>query len=144
MINGGAMEAAEKLRKYQVKTNKDNRFDIDLDFGVHYENSLAKILSIGKVEVKTERDKWMETGNIAIELSCEGNLSGLNVTEAEWWAQILTDKGKIVAVYMWPVERLKEIVKHSVKYGIGKVVMGGDNKAAELALIPLGDLSYGV
>ena len=35
---------------------KNSKFDIDLDFGVHYENSLAKILSIGKVEVKTERD----------------------------------------------------------------------------------------
>ena len=34
MIHGGAMAAAEKLRQYQVKTNKDNRFDIDLDFGV--------------------------------------------------------------------------------------------------------------
>ena len=65
VINGGAMEAAEKLREYQVKTNKNNKFDIDLDFGVQYEKSLAKTLAMGKIEVKTERDKWKATGNIA-------------------------------------------------------------------------------
>ena len=139
MINGEAMEAEDKLRKYQNNTN--SKFDIDLDFGVHYENSLAKILSIGKVEVKTERDKWKKTGNIAIELSCEGNLSGLNITEADWWAHILTIDKKVVGVYLWPVDKLKEIVKQSVKYGEGKVVFGGDNKAAELALIPFKDLT---
>ena len=70
MINGGAMESAQKLKEYQIKTNNNNKFDIDLDFGIHYEKSLAKILSLGKIEVKTERDKWKETRNIAIELSC--------------------------------------------------------------------------
>jgi hypothetical protein len=143
MIHGGAMEAAEKLRKYQVKTNKDNRFDIDLDFGVHYEKSLAKILSLGKVEVKTERDKWKETRNIAIELTCNGKDSGIKVTEAQWWAHILTWKGDVVSVILLPVDKLKKIVKKSVKHGDGRIVMGGDNNASEIALIPLEDMANG-
>ena len=141
MIYGGAMEAAEKLKEYQIKTNKNNKFDIDLDFGVHYENSLAKILSMGKVEVITERDKWKETRNIAIELSCNGKDSGLKVTEAEWWAHILSWKGEIIGVILLPVDTLKKIVRNSVKRRRGKIVMGGDNNASEIALIPLEDIA---
>lgn len=143
MIHGGSMAAAEKLRQYQVKTNKDNKFDIDLDFGVHYEKSLAKILSIGKVEVKTERDKWRSTRNIAIELTCNGKDSGLKVTEAEWWAHILTWKGDIVSVILLPTDKLKNIVKESVRKRNGRIVMGGDNNASEMALIPLEDVANG-
>jgi|TARA_R110002012_G_scaffold179021_2_gene344442 hypothetical protein len=141
MIYGGAMEAAEKLKEYQVKNNKNNKFDIDLDFGVKYENSLAKILAIGKVEVKTERDKWKETGNIAIELTCRGKDSGIKVTEAEWWAHILSWKGNIKSVILLPVDELKRIVKNSVRYRNGRIVMGGDDNASEMALIPLEDLA---
>jgi len=141
MINGGAMDSAEKLREYQVKNNKDNKFDIDLDFGVKYENSLAKVLAMGKVEVKTERDKWKDTGNIAIELTCRGEDSGIKVTEAEWWAHILSWKGNIKSVILLPVDELKRIVKNSVKYRNGRIVMGGDDNASEMALIPLEDLA---
>ena len=38
---------------------------------------------------------------------------------------------------------LKEIVKESVKYNNGKIVMGGDNNASEIALIPLEDIANG-
>ncbi len=137
------MEAEQKLRNYQYN-NRDNKFDIDLDFGVKYENSLAKALSIGKVEVKTERDKWKETGNIAIELSCRGKLSGLNVTKAEWWAHILSYDGEIITTLLFPVDKLKKFVKWSCKFGGGRVTMGGDEAASELALIPLRDLGRGI
>ena len=130
-----------KLKEYQsLKYNKNNKFDIDLGFGAKFEKSLAKILSIGTVEVKTERDKWKETRNIAIELSCRGNLSGLNVTEAEWWAHILSYKGEFITVLLFPIKELKNLVKWSCSSGNGKIVMGGDEGASELALIPLEDL----
>lgn len=141
MINGGAMESAQKLKEYQIKTNSNNKFDIDLDFGIHYEKSLAKILSLGKIEVKTERDKWKETRNIAIELSCNSKKSGLVVTEADWWAHILSWKGDVVSVILMPVEKMKEIVKESVRKKNGRIVMGGDNNASEIALIPLEDIA---
>ena len=132
----------EKLREYQGKNiAKLKKFDIDLNFGVHYEKSLAKILKLGKVEVKTERDKWRETRNTAIELSCNGKDSGLKVTEAEWWAHILSWKGEIIGVILLPIDTLKKIVKNSVKQRRGRIVMGGDNNASEIALIPLEDIA---
>ena len=60
------VDVETKLKEYQsLKYNKNNKFDIDLGFGTKFEKSLAKILSIGKMEVKTERDKWKKTRNIA-------------------------------------------------------------------------------
>ena len=124
MINTGAFMIEEKLREYQGKNLKElKKFDIDFDFGTQYEKSLANILKLGKVEVKAERDKWNKTRNIAIELSCNGDLSGLNTTKANYWAHILTLKGDIKGIILLPVEKLKEMVKLSIHDGNGKVVM---------------------
>ena len=41
-------------------------------------------------------------------------------------------------------KKLKKIVKKSVEFGRGKVVMGGDNDTSEIALIPLEDLTNGI
>lgn len=134
----------DKLKEYQaLKYNKDNKFDVDLEFGEKFEKSFAKILSIGKVEVKTERNIWKKTGNVAIELASRGKLSGLNTTKAEWWAQVLTTEGEIEGALIFPVEKLRKIVKHSVFKGEGRMVMGGDDNTSEIALIPLGDLTNG-
>ena len=105
--------------KEKWKKEYTSKFDIDLKFGESFEYSLANILSLGKIEVKTERDTWKKTGNVAIELACRGKLSGLNTTKADWWAQVLTIKGEIVSVLMFPVETLKKIVKKSVVEGKG-------------------------
>ena len=131
--------------KIKEKWNKEytSKFDIDLKFGESFEYSLANILSLGKIEVKTERDTWKKTGNVAIELAYKGKLSGLNTTKADWWAQVLTIEGEIVSVLMFPVKTLKKIVKKSVVEGRGIMKMGGDEEASELALIPLGDLTNG-
>ena len=143
MVEMKGENVEERLREYQaLKYNKDNKFDVDLEFGQKFEKSLAKILSVGKVEVKTERDMWKKTGNVAIELASRGKLSGLNTTKADWWVQALAIDNNIVTILMWPVERLKILVKHSIKKGRGRMVMGGDNDTSELALIPLEDLTY--
>ena len=144
MMNLKGVKMEEKLKEYQnIAYNKDNKFDVDLEFGEKFEKSLAKILTLGKIEVKTERDKWKRTGNVAIELSSRGKLSGLNTTKAEWWCQVLTIKEKIVGVYIWPVKLFKKIVKNSITKGRGRMVMGGDNDTSELALVPIEDLTNG-
>ena len=144
MMNLKGVEMEKKLKEYQnIAYNKDNKFDVDLEFGEKFEKSLAKILTLGKIEVKTERDKWKRTGNVAIELSSRGKLSGLNTTKAEWWCQVLTIKEKIVGVYIWPVKLFKKIVKNSITKGRGRMVMGGDNDTSELALVPIEDLTNG-
>ena len=134
-VNGG-------VKTFKDKWNKDytSKFDIDLKFGEEFEYSLARILSIGKVEVKTEKDKWKKTGNIAIEIMNQGNLSGLNTTEAEWWAQILTYKGSIESVILIKVSKLRKKVKQLVKEKKAAVLMGGDDMASKLVLIPIKDI----
>ncbi len=135
-------KVVDVIDRMKSKWNKDytSKFDIDLKFGEEFEYSLAKILTVGKVEVKTERDKWKKTGNIAIELMNEGNLSGLTVTKAEWWAQILSYRGNIESVVLMPVKKLKKLVKRLVDEGKAKITMGGDNNSSELVLISLKDI----
>jgi hypothetical protein len=117
--------------------NKNNKFDIDLKVGEEYEDTLAGVLKLGKVEVKTEIDKWRDTGNIVIEIRCRGKLSGLSVTEAGHWAHILSYNGDIKCVFLFPVQVLKKIVKNMVADKVAKVVMGGDDDESQVALLPI-------
>ena len=132
-------EVVDRVRKKWKKDYTSN-WDIDLKFGEDFEYSLANTLTLGKVEVKTERDKWKETGNIAIELMNQGTLSGLTITKAEWWAHILSFNNNIESVILIPVDKLKRRVKQLVEDGRGKIVMGGDNNVSELALIQIKDI----
>ena len=132
-------EVVDRIRKKWKKDYTSN-WDIDLKFGEDFEYSLANTLTLGKVEVKTERDKWKETGNVAIELMNQGTLSGLTVTKAEWWAHILSFNNNIESVILIPVDKLKRRVKQLVEDGRGKIVMGGDDNASELALIQIKDI----
>ena len=61
-------------------------FITDLDYGKASEKTIAGILGLSakEFEVKTERDWWTRTGNIAIELEYKGKASGLNITEAPY------------------------------------------------------------
>ena len=122
--------------------NKDNKFDIDLAYGEIREKELYRILAKETVEVKAERGKWKDTGNIAVELSCRGKLSGLSTTKAGYWTTVLAEKESrdIKAIIMVPTKEMKKRVKAIVKEGSGRMTMGGDEDASELALIPLKEL----
>ena len=61
------------------------KFDIDLEYGKVREQFVADMLQNKKIEVKSERDKWQKTGNIAIEYESYGKPSGINETEADYW-----------------------------------------------------------
>ena len=120
-------------------TNKDNRFDIDLKYGQVREQELADILKYEKIEVKTERDKWKTTGNIAIEFRCRDKPSGIAVTQAKWWVHVLADGDETVCMLMFPTAKLKEIArKHVVDKA--KVVYGGDDNLSKMVLIPLKEI----
>ena len=136
------MDVETRLKEHCNK--QFSKWDIDLSFGEQNEEKLVRILKHGKIEVKTERDKWRKTGNIAIELSYFGKKSGLAITEADWWATILSWKDDVKGVILVPVTNMKKIVKDSVKNGRGVIVMGGDEGASELALVPLEDLVNGI
>ena len=115
-------------------------FDIDLQFGEKYEDCLADLLNRGKVEVKTERDLWVDTGNIAVEIRCNGKPSGLSVTKAEYWAHIMTKDGVIKFIAIIPVDTLKRRVKHLLENNRARIIMGGDNSASEIILMPLSEI----
>ena len=121
---------------------KNTKFDLDLKFGEEYEQGLEKLFKTkGKIEVKTERDKWIETGNIAIEIRCRGKKSGLSVTESDWWFHILSEKGKVKGMICLPVEELKNICRVMIKNGTAKKIMGGDDSKSEILLLPIRELT---
>ena len=120
----------------------NSKFDLDLKFGEEYEQGLEKLFKTkGKIEVKTERDKWIETGNIAIEIRCRGKKSGLSVTESDWWFHILSEKGKVKGMICLPVEELKNICRVMIKNGTAKKIMGGDYSKSEILLLPIRELT---
>jgi len=120
----------------------NSKFDLDLKFGEEYEQGLEKLFKTkGKIEVKTERDKWIETGNIAIEIRCRGKKSGLSITESDWWFHILSEKGKVKGMICLPVEELKNICRVMIKNGTAKKVMGGDDNESEMLLLPIKELT---
>ena len=49
------------------------------------EQQVADMLQDKKIEVKSERDVWQKTGNIAIEYESYGKPSGINATESDYW-----------------------------------------------------------
>tara|TARA_R100001082_G_scaffold110307_1_gene89874 strand:+ start:940 stop:1323 length:384 start_codon:yes stop_codon:yes gene_type:complete len=120
------------------KYNPD--FDLDLSFGEHYEDALAKILKLGKVEVKTERDIWYSTKNIVIEYEYKGNPSGIKKTKADYWAIILTLEGRIKAIIIFEVKVLRDLLKNLLLEGKLELIKGGDNNDSSMMRVPLREL----
>jgi hypothetical protein len=117
-----------------------NKFDIDLSWGQMFEKKLEDILRNKKIEVKTERDIWKVSGNIAIEYQYKGRKSGIAVTQAEWWAHILQDNEDIKCIILMPTEELKKVAK---KHFQDKKVIGGDNNNSKMVLVPIHELMKG-
>jgi hypothetical protein len=120
--------------------NNDNRFDLDLQYGVIYEEQVAEMLQNKKIEVKSERDLWKKTNNIAIEFESRGKPSGIMTTQADYWFHNLVIEGEIVATLVFPVDKLKKYIK---KYTPSKV-SGGDDNTSRLYLIKLSNLFYDI
>lgn len=121
-----------------LKPTKANRkkFDLDLAFGEYHEDSLASMLGISsdKVEVKTERGMWVDTGNIAIEFESYGKPSGIRATESEHWVHNLTVNGEVFCRLMFPVDVLTSVIDNLDSH---RVVSGGDNWASRMYLLNL-------
>ena len=117
------------------------KFDHDLEFGRLGEDFVEAFQSKNtKVEVKTERDIWKTTGNIAIEMKCRGKDSGISVTEAETWIHLLSYKNVIEGGFIFKTQDLKDKISKLNKEGNLKLTMGGADKMSQLALLPIKDL----
>ena len=116
-------------------------FDIDLEFGKMGEEFTQQVFEgNSKVEVKTERDIWKTTGNVAIELRCNGKPSGISTTESSVWIHLLSYKGVIEGGFLFKVDELKGKIKKLHKKGNLKMVMGGDDNLSQMALLPIKEL----
>lgn len=119
--------------------NDNSKFDIDLNYGQILEKQVADILQGKTIEVKSERDIWIDTGNIAIEFESRGKKSGIAVTEADYWFHNLTKtvdgEPVILSTIILPVQMLKRYILANRP----RVVKGGDNNTSKLFLINLHD-----
>lgn len=116
-------------------------FDIDLDFGKVYEEKVKKLFEgEGSIEVKTERDIWADTGNVAIEIRSRGKPSGISITDAKWWIQVFTIDGDVKFMLMFRVDKLRKAVKYMYLNDLANIVKGGDNNTSELILVPISTL----
>jgi len=111
-----------------MEFNSDFRYDLKV--GQLQEKWLAELLSSKKIEVKRDF-KASRTGKVFVEFFCRGKPSGIDTTEAEFWAFILDGE----TVVILPVDKVKSLVDEAkVK---GRVVSGGDSNLSQGALIKL-------
>ena len=116
-------------------------FDLDLEYGKMGEEFVQKVMEGNtKIEVKTERDIWKTTGNIAIEIRCNGRPSGISTTEADTWVHLLAYNGIIEGGFLLKVRMIKDEIKKRHKSGTLNIKMGGDNNASQMVLLPIKEL----
>lgn len=116
-------------------------FDIDLDFGKVYEEKIRELFEgDGSIEVKTERDIWADTGNVAIEIKSRGKPSGISTTEAKWWIHNFTIEGDMKFSMIFKVDKLRKAIKYMYANELASIVKGGDNNTSELVLAPISTL----
>ena len=116
-------------------------FDLDLKFGKMGEEFVQEVMEgNSKVEIKTERDIWKTTGNIAIEIRCKGKPSGLSTTEASTWIHLLAYDNEIKGGFIFKVGLLKSKIKELHNDKKLKIVMGGDDNLSQMALLPIKEL----
>ena len=118
-------------------------FDLDLDFGQIFEGKVSDIFTKGKIEVKTERDTWLQTGNIAIEYKYKGKPSGLSTTEADTWIHLLSVRGEIVGGFIIPVKVLRVRVKQMLYENSAWKRTGGDCDESQLILCKISRIFIG-
>tara|TARA_R100000734_G_C3255744_1_gene55912 strand:+ start:175 stop:642 length:468 start_codon:yes stop_codon:yes gene_type:complete len=128
-------------RKIPLEYEEMKKFDIDLEFGKMGEDFVRDLQNGNNmIEVKTERDIWKTTGNIAVEIRCSGKPSGISTTGSNIWIHLLSDNGKIVGGYIFSVDYLKQKIIDLKKEGKLKMTMGGDFNASQMVLIPREEL----
>ena len=116
--------------KPSVKDRK--KFDIDLNYGEVREKQVADMLQNKKIEVKSERDMWQRTGNIAVEYESYGKPSGIKATESDYWFHNLCIGDETYATLVFRTDVLRSIV-NSLDYT--KSVNGGDHNASKMYLL---------
>ena len=122
------------MKNLEPKIEDRKKFDIDLEYGKVREQQVADMLQDKKIEVKSERDVWQKTGNIAIEYECYGKPSGINATESDYWFHNLCIGSETFATIVFDTASLKRIIDNLDNK---RVVSGGDHNASRMYLLNL-------
>ena len=122
------------MKNLEPKIKDRKKFDIDLEYGKVREQQVADMLQDKKIEVKSERDVWQKTGNIAIEYESYGKPSGINATESDYWFHNLCIGDETFATLVFDTTALKRIIANLDKM---RSVSGGDNNASRMYLLNL-------
>jgi len=130
----------------KIERNKDKTYDIridwssDLKLGELGEQTLIDILNSKSIEVKTDL-YWQKTGNIALEVYCNGKPSGIQSSKSDFWAIVNSYDGEVGNIIILPTASLKRFAKQvyqNIKdYPDCRIVQGGDSRAATILLMPL-------
>ena len=120
------------MQNLEPSVEDRKKFDIDLEYGKVREKKIADMLQNKKIEVKSERDKWKKTGNIAIEFESYGKPSGINGTESDYWFHNLCIGDDTFCTLVFDTKNLKRIISN---LDYKKVVSGGDHKASKMYLL---------
>lgn len=122
------------MKKLEPSKSDRKKFDIDLEYGQVREKMVADMLQDKKIEVKSERDVWQKTGNIAIEYQSYGKPSGIDATESDYWFHNLCIGDETFCTLVFETESLKRIIDN---LDYKRSVNGGDNYASKMYLLNL-------
>lgn len=120
-----------------------SNFKADLEYGQLQEKFVSELGKDVSIEVKADR-RAFSTGNIFIELECNGKLSGINSTHASYWIHLLPKDAIVIAGFIFKVEKLKIIIPKLIEDGIAiKKDWSGDSgrvKGIIVSLTNIGEL----
>ena len=128
------------MNKLEPKTEDRKKFDLDLKYGQVREKIVADMLQDKKIEVKSERGMWLQTGNIAIEYECYGKPSGINATKSDYWFHNLCVGDEVFATLVFETKMLKKIINASINENQVRSVSGGDHNASRMYLMNIQNL----
>lgn len=112
--------------------DKDEYTDVELAPNKRFVEWDVKVTRGGleaKYEVKCDR-LTAKTGNFCIEYECSGHPSGINTTEANYYAYFVLH-GTSHDLYLIPVERIRAVISSGCKK-----MNGGDGYRSRFYLIP--------
>ena len=140
-VFGELSRIAEGGKLVPINYEEMKKFDLDLKFG-HFGEDFVRDMQNGNtmIEVKTERDIWKNTGNIAVEIRCNGVPSGISTTGSAVWIHLLSYKDKIEGGFIFSVDDLKDKIRRLLKEKKARLAMGGDFDSAQMVLLQIKEL----
>ena len=140
----GIMPPVKKYYDFFGGADIETQFQKDLKFGKENEELLAGIIE-GKesIEVKTERDIWVKSGNFVLELyritpGGKRELSGLSISRSQHWIQSFSYEGMNVGFVSFPTKLLRDFTTYIMKKKyVSELTPMGDDYRTYGILVPL-------